>query len=163
MDLATHRPEKASMFWWDVIRASTNGPNMPWDQFRVLFEILFFHEAEREAMIKEFEHLNQGSKTIIEYVTRFNELRRYHTHLVDTRRRKNVKFNNGISHYITKSLIPFLDDPFERVLDLAIQYKKNENSFHEARNKTKIMRVPRMSSKNLVIEIETNLALQPKL
>ena len=72
---------------------------------------------------------------MIEYVTKFNELSRYAPYLVDTQEKKNEKFIKGLNHNLSKSLIPFDAEPFDRVLDLALKYDDNENQFKKGKAK----------------------------
>ncbi|CAL5342114.1 unnamed protein product [Camellia sinensis] len=86
-------------------------------------------------MSDEFSKLTQEGRTVIEYVTKFNELSRYAPYLIDTQEKKNEKFIKGLNHYLSKSLIPFDAEPFDKVLDLALKYEEKEKQFKEGKAK----------------------------
>ncbi|XP_028057292.1 uncharacterized protein LOC114261251 [Camellia sinensis] len=79
--------------------------------------------------------LTQEGRTVIEYVTKFNELSHYALYLVDIQEKKNEKFIKRLNHYLSKCLIPFDAEPFDKVLDLALKYEENEKQFKEGKSK----------------------------
>ncbi|KAF5176543.1 hypothetical protein FRX31_033869 [Thalictrum thalictroides] len=64
--------------------------------------------------------------TLMEYVTKFNELSRFAPYLIDTPQKKNDKFIRGLNHYLSKSVLPFDNESFDRVLDLALKFENKE-------------------------------------
>ncbi|XP_028065427.1 uncharacterized protein LOC114268450 [Camellia sinensis] len=53
--------------------------------------------------------------------------------------KKNEKFIKGLNHYLSKSLIPFDAEPFDRVLDLALKCEENEKRYKEGKTRGRVL------------------------
>ncbi|GAU37353.1 hypothetical protein TSUD_395350 [Trifolium subterraneum] len=69
----------AACDWWESVRAYTiaSQMEMTWANFRRLFIDHYIPESYRLTMERELIDLKQGSKSVAEYTTKFNELVRY--------------------------------------------------------------------------------------
>ena len=50
---------------------------MTWEEFERLFLDIYFGEVVKHAKMMEFEHLIQGTMSVLEYESRFSELSRF--------------------------------------------------------------------------------------
>ena len=50
---------------------------MTWEEFERLFLDIYFGEVAKHAKMMEFEHLIQGTMSVLEYESRFSELSRF--------------------------------------------------------------------------------------
>ncbi|XP_028105427.1 uncharacterized protein LOC114304472 [Camellia sinensis] len=128
-ELATYQLQGAALFWWNSWKEGLDLTTLTWADFKTRFDLKFIPAAIWSQLSDEFLKLTQEGRTMIEYVTKFNELSRYAPYLVDTQEKKNEKFIKGLNHYLSKSRIPFDVEPFDRVLDLALKYEENEKQF----------------------------------
>ena len=69
---------------------------MTWVQFISIFMNQFFPQTEHDARREEFEHLVQGSLSVSQYESKFTDLSRYATDLVDTDEKKVRRFLCGL-------------------------------------------------------------------
>ena len=77
--------------------------------------------------------------TVWEYVKKFNELSQYAPRLIDTEVKKNEKFIDGLRHHLSKPVLPAESEPLNKVVDLALKFKRKEQTFQvekSARAKT---------------------------
>ncbi|XP_028116982.1 uncharacterized protein LOC114314724 [Camellia sinensis] len=110
-ELATHQLESAALFWWNSWKEGLDLMTLAWLNFKTRFDRKFVLATIRSQLSDEFLKLTQEGRTVIEYVTKFNELSRFAPYLVDTQEKKNEKFIKGLNHYLSKSLIPFDAEP----------------------------------------------------
>ena len=68
------------------------GVPVRWELFKIAFLERFFPREIREAKVKEFINLQQGSMTVKEYSLKFVKLSRYTTSLVSNSRDKMSRF-----------------------------------------------------------------------
>ncbi|XP_028075862.1 uncharacterized protein LOC114278075 [Camellia sinensis] len=135
LELATHQLEGAALFWWNSWKEGLDLTTLTWADFKIRFDWKFVPTAIRSQLSDEFSKLTQEGRTVIEYVTKFNELSRYAPYLIDTQEKKNEKFIKGLNHYLSKSLIPFDAELFDRVFDLALKYEEKKKQFKEGNAK----------------------------
>ncbi|GAU39931.1 hypothetical protein TSUD_275330 [Trifolium subterraneum] len=76
---ATRFLRGAACNWWEGVRAymTASQMEMTWANFRRLFIDHYIPESYRMSMERELIELNQGSKSVAEYTSKFNELVRY--------------------------------------------------------------------------------------
>ena len=103
-ELAPHQLEGAALFWWNSWKEGVDLTTLTWADFKIRFDRKCVPAAIRSQLSDEFSKLTQGGRTVIEYVTKFNELSHYAPYLIDTQEKKNEKFIKGLNHYLSKSL-----------------------------------------------------------
>ncbi|GAU44000.1 hypothetical protein TSUD_91790 [Trifolium subterraneum] len=76
---ATRFLRGAACNWWEGVRAymTASQMEMTWANFRRLFIDHYIPESYRMSMERELIELKQGSKSVAEYTSKFNELVRY--------------------------------------------------------------------------------------
>ncbi|KAF5184954.1 hypothetical protein FRX31_025459 [Thalictrum thalictroides] len=106
---------------------------MTWDDFKDLFEAKYISWATKEEMIERFTQLRQGSMTVTEYVAEFNKLSKFAPYMIDTREKKVGKFIRGLSYHLQVKVLPSEQEPFERVMSLALRMEQLEKEFRDSR------------------------------
>ncbi|XP_021979639.1 uncharacterized protein LOC110875744 [Helianthus annuus] len=83
---AVHLFKSEALFWWRI-QKQTRGDDLAhrlsWKEFSELFTNYFCPPSETDRIEKEFLHLELGNKTYREYVTKFNEMSRIVSYLVN--------------------------------------------------------------------------------
>nr|AAT85135.1 putative polyprotein [Oryza sativa Japonica Group] len=76
---------------------------------------------------REFRALQQGTKTVTEYLHEFNRLARYAPEDVRTDAEKQEKFLFGLDDELTNQLISRVYEDFEKLVDKAIRQEEQRN------------------------------------
>ena len=76
--------KKDARYWWETVALRRNVDGMSWNDFVVEFNTKFFNMRAMNAQQRDFNNLKQGSMTVTEAVTKFNQLARLCPHLVPT-------------------------------------------------------------------------------
>ncbi|KAJ9699024.1 hypothetical protein PVL29_007877 [Vitis rotundifolia] len=64
-------------FWWESMKRVHDIGVMTWEEFERIFLSKYFGEVAKHAKRMEFEHLIQGTMSVLEYESRFSELSRF--------------------------------------------------------------------------------------
>ncbi|MQL89830.1 hypothetical protein Taro_022413 [Colocasia esculenta] len=105
-----------------------------WDEFVRLFWAKFVPEHIQERMEQEFLSLTQGSKTVLEYETRFVELTKYSPHIVADERRKAKKFVMGLMPSLRTRLVAFDHRTLNEALSAACRQEGEMEQYLEEKN-----------------------------
>lgn len=86
-------------YWWRGMRQLMNaeGEKINWVNFRTRFLERYFPESAKYEREAEFLTLQQGGRTVQEYVARFEYLARFYTHTI-SEELKCRKFERGLRH-----------------------------------------------------------------
>src|SRR5436190_180613 len=75
---AAHQLRGPAASWWETFLAmQPAGHRVPWTEFRAAFKAHHIPSSVAKIKIRDFITLKQGTKTVREYVQKFNELARY--------------------------------------------------------------------------------------
>src|SRR6266540_4339512 len=99
------------------------GHRVPWTEFRVAFKAHHVPSSVVKIKLREFMTLKQGSRTVREYVQKFNELARYAPGHVDTDEKKRECFLEGMNPKLRSRLGRRFED-FNQMVDDAIARRK---------------------------------------
>ena len=66
---------------------------MPWVTFKERFLAKYFPKEEMDNKEKEFIELSQETRTVREYITKFECLSHFAPHMIDTPRKKVKKYH----------------------------------------------------------------------
>ncbi|KAJ4717071.1 Retrotransposon protein, putative, Ty3-gypsy subclass [Melia azedarach] len=94
--------------------------------FKELFNEKYFPQSLRDDKEAEFIQLTQGSKSLIEYERKFEELSRFAPHLVDTEARKARRFERGLKPELRKLISVLELKTYSSVLQKAQILAKDE-------------------------------------
>ncbi|KAL5561904.1 hypothetical protein UlMin_031651 [Ulmus minor] len=73
---ASYMLRKDARYWWDSVKLRRNVHAMTWVEFVGEFNQKYYNQATMRAKQKEFLNLKQGNMTVIEAVTKFEQLAR---------------------------------------------------------------------------------------
>ncbi|XP_034695617.1 uncharacterized protein LOC117921767 [Vitis riparia] len=77
VSLATYMLVDKANFWWESMKRVYDTEVMTWEEFERIFLGKYFGEVAKHAKRMEFEHLIQGTMSVLEYESRFSELSRF--------------------------------------------------------------------------------------
>src|SRR5438132_8850487 len=104
------------------------GHRVPWTEFHAAFKAHHIPSSVVKIKLREFMTLKQRTKTVREYVQKFNELARYAPNQVDTDERKRECFLEGMSPKL-RSRLGHLED-FHQLVDDAIAMEEDLRLHH---------------------------------
>ena len=131
---ATHQLQGPASVWWDnymVTRPA--GAEVTWTEFRHSFNKAQVPEGIVAQKKREFRSLQQGTRTVIEYLHEFNRLARYAPEDVRTDAEKQEKFLSGLDDELTNQLISRDYEDFEKLVDKAIRQEEHCNKINRKR------------------------------
>ncbi|KAL5577023.1 hypothetical protein UlMin_018722 [Ulmus minor] len=88
---ASYMLRKDARYWWESVKLRRNVPTMTWGEFVGEFNQKYYNQAAMRAKQKEFLNLKQGNMTVIEAVTKFEQLARLCPFLVATEEERTRK------------------------------------------------------------------------
>jgi hypothetical protein len=102
-EYATHQLQGPAGMWWKHHR-TTFPPNaqISWREFTEAFRGVYIPPGLVEMKLEEFLALNQGTKTMMQYLHAFNNLCRYAPDMVDTDAKRIASFKRGLSPKMMK-------------------------------------------------------------
>jgi hypothetical protein len=120
VDFGTYRLKEHAEKWWETTHAVKfqNGP-VTWPQFVEMFNNTYFPKHERTKKMQKFLDLQQGERTLAEYITRFHSLERYCPNVYTTDEDRAMKFSRGLKAGLRNCM--YTRGP--KTLDEAIQVK----------------------------------------
>ena len=98
VELAAYLLEGKALDWWETATRGMNVDVMGWEEFERLFLGKFFPDTVKEELDVEFQFLEQGSMTAVEYEAKFDELSRFAQPLSELARAQ--KFTRGLNSRI---------------------------------------------------------------
>jgi hypothetical protein len=97
--------EGPTVDWWDAyVEAHEEPESINWQEFKNSFHSHHVPLRVMKLKRKEFEDLKQGSMSVSEYVTRFTQLSYYAPDNVDTNKKKQDWFLNGLNDGLAYAL-----------------------------------------------------------
>ena len=79
-------------FWWESMKRVYDTEVMTWEEFERIFLGKYFGEVAKHAKRMEFEHLIQGTMSVLEYESRFSELSRFALGMINKKGEKARRF-----------------------------------------------------------------------
>ena len=64
-------------FWWESMKRVYDTEVMTWEEFERIFIGNYFGKVDKHAKRMEFDHLIQGTMSVLEYESRFSKLSRF--------------------------------------------------------------------------------------
>ncbi|KAI3856670.1 hypothetical protein MKX03_026795, partial [Papaver bracteatum] len=145
--------EENASTWWESMGRTVDAMEATWTRFKDLFLALFFPPAERQAMSRQFEELEQKQdQIVVEYECEFDRLSLFDGHLIPTEADKIERFLNGLHNGIARHIIENpSSDTYAKVANCArahclriqedrkkkVQPKRNEGPNESGRNSWK--------------------------
>src|SRR6266540_4051199 len=134
---ASHQLRGPAASWWETFLAMQPAEHrVPWTEFRAAFKAHHLPSSVVKIKLREFLTLKQGSRTVREYVQKFNELARYAPGHVDTDEKKRECFLEGMSPKLRSRLGRRFED-FNQMVDDAIAMEEDLHLHHMEKRKAK--------------------------
>nr|ABA97778.2 retrotransposon protein, putative, Ty3-gypsy subclass [Oryza sativa Japonica Group] len=131
---ATHQLQGPASVWWDNYMVTRpTGAEVTWTEFRHSFNKAQVPEGIVAQKKREFRSLQQGTRTVIEYLHEFNRLARYAPEDVRTDAERQEKFLSGLDDELTNQLISRDYEDFEKLVDKAIRQEEHCNKINRKR------------------------------
>ncbi|KAI8530329.1 hypothetical protein RHMOL_Rhmol11G0048800 [Rhododendron molle] len=121
--------------WWESILESrkdarraartaaqaneTDVENLTWAEFEMLFEEQYFPQTSHDQLSDEFEKLEKGNMTMLDYALKFQSLSRFAPELVATEERKHRWFERGLHNTVKKFVMAQRKGKFSEVVECA--------------------------------------------
>jgi hypothetical protein len=145
---ASHQLDGATVDWWDAhVEAYEEPKSIKWQEFRNSFRTHHVPFGMMKLKKKEFEDLKQGSMSVSQYVTCFTQLSCYALDNMDTDKKKQDWFLNGLNDGLAYALeagdFANFQDMLEKALVLEnrrgiMERKRKMQRTGSQRNNTKI-------------------------
>ncbi|XP_041025395.1 uncharacterized protein LOC121265796 [Juglans microcarpa x Juglans regia] len=126
--------------WWNsekVIREAEGTGVIVWAQFKQNFFDRFFPKADREARVREFTNLVQGTMTVRQYAAKFVELSRFAAYLIPDEEKKTRKFEEGLNYRIYEQVMVLQIQNFLELVHKAMLVEQNLKRGAELQEQTK--------------------------
>nr|AAT47081.1 putative polyprotein [Oryza sativa Japonica Group] len=131
---ATHQLQGPASIWWDNYMVTRpTGAEVTWTEFCHSFNKAQVPEGIVAQKKREFRSLQQGTRTVIEYLHEFNRLARYAPEDVRTDAERQEKFLSGLDDELTNQLISRDYEDFEKLVDKAIRQEEHCNKINRKR------------------------------
>nr|AAX95930.1 retrotransposon protein, putative, Ty3-gypsy sub-class [Oryza sativa Japonica Group]ABA93435.1 retrotransposon protein, putative, Ty3-gypsy subclass [Oryza sativa Japonica Group] len=131
---ATHQLQGPASVWWDNYMVTRpTGAEVTWTEFCHSFNKAQVPEGIVAQKKREFRSLQQGTRTVIEYLHEFNRLARYAPEDVRTDDGRQEKFLSGLDDELTNQLISRDYEDFEKLVDKAIRQEEHCNKINRKR------------------------------
>jgi hypothetical protein len=103
--LASHQLIGFASDWWDAyVEAHKDPESINWNEFKMDFWSHHVPQGVIKLKKKEFQDLKQGSMMVNVYVTHFTQLSHYAPNYVDTDKKKQECFLNGLDDGLAYAL-----------------------------------------------------------
>ena len=100
---------------------------MTWEEFCDIFMSKYFPTSARHAKAQEFLELKQGVMTVLEYVAKFTELRRFADDYVATDMAKMRKFEDGLKLSIWGKIVGLFLQDIDSMVRTAMAIEREVN------------------------------------
>ena len=123
VELATYLLEGESSDWWESVTRGENADARSWDGFERLFLEKYFPDTVKEELDVEFQQLEQGSMTAVEYEAKFAELSKFAPPMSELAKAR--KFERGLNGYIRDVVVTLRHRTVAKVLESAVAMEKS--------------------------------------
>jgi hypothetical protein len=109
-----------ALMWWDHFKTMQQGHAVTWTEFKQAFKSHHIPKGWMDRKMRELLALKQGSDTVYHYALKFNSLRQYGGHHVDTDAKKMERFRDGLDCKLYERLNLIEPDNFHDLMNKAI-------------------------------------------
>jgi hypothetical protein len=135
-EYAAHQLQGPAGMWWKHHR-TTFPPyaHITWREFTKAFHGVYIPPGLTEMKLGEFLALNQGTKTVTQYLHAFNNLSRYASEMVNTDAIKIVNFKRGLNPKMMKHVGTNMRTGFNDFVSDCLKQEKNNNVYAAFKNR----------------------------
>ena len=105
VSLAAYMLVDKADFWWQSMKIVYDTEVMTWEEFERIFLGKYFRKVAKHAKRMEFEHLIQGTMSVLEYESRFSELSSFALGMISEEGEKTRRFQQGLRPTIRNRLV----------------------------------------------------------
>jgi hypothetical protein len=129
-EYAAHQLQGPAGMWWKHHR-TTFPPyaHITWREFTKAFHGVYIPPGLTEMKLGEFLALNQGTKTVTQYLHAFNNLSRYASEMVNTDAIKIASFKRGLNPKMMKHVGTNMRTGFNDFVSDCLKQEKNNNVY----------------------------------
>ena len=128
VSFASHQLHGPAAEWWDHFRQGrAGGEPITWQEFTAAFKKTHIPSGVVALKKREFRALNQGSRSVTEYLHDFNRLARYAPEDVRTDEERQEKFLEGLNDELSYALMSTDFRDFQQLVDKAIHQEDKYN------------------------------------
>jgi hypothetical protein len=138
-EYAAHQLQGPAGIWWKHHR-TTFPPNaqISWREFTEAFRGVYIPPGLVEIKLGEFLALNQGTKTVTQYLHAFNNLCRYAPNMVDKDAKRITSFKRGLSPKMMKHVGTNTRARFNDFIIDCLKQEKNNNAYTASTNHKRV-------------------------
>ena len=125
----------AGAWWENFLAIQAPGHQVTWTEFRDAFRAHYIPEGLMAMKAEEFLALQQGDKSVMEYVARFNHLSQYATDHVNTDRKRKACFMRGLNTKLQTMMTTCQNATFYEAVNIAIASEEKNRKHKEAKKK----------------------------
>nr|CAH66252.1 OSIGBa0139I12.1 [Oryza sativa] len=128
VSFASHQLHGPAAEWWDHFRQGrAEGEPITWQEFTAAFKKTHIPTGVVALKKREFRALNQGSRSVTEYLHDFNRLARYAPEDVCTDEERQEKFLEGLNDELSYALMSTDFRDFQQLVDKVIRQEDKYN------------------------------------
>nr|ABA98151.1 retrotransposon protein, putative, Ty3-gypsy subclass [Oryza sativa Japonica Group] len=133
---ASHQLHGPAAEWWDHFRQGrAEGEPITWQEFMAAFKKTHIPTGVVALKKREFRALNQGSRSVTEYLHDFNRLARYAPEDVRTDEERQEKFLEGLNDELSYALMSTDFRDFQQLVDKAIRQEDKYNRMEQKKRR----------------------------
>ncbi|XP_066164594.1 uncharacterized protein [Oryza sativa Japonica Group] len=136
VSFSSHQLHGPAAEWWDHFRLNrAAGEPITWREFTAAFKKTHIPSGVVALKKIEFRALNQGSRSVTEYLHDFNRLARYAPEDVRTDEERQEKFLEGLNDELSYALMAMGYRDFQQLVDKAIRQEDKYNMMEQKKRK----------------------------
>nr|CAH67938.1 H0211F06-OSIGBa0153M17.10 [Oryza sativa] len=136
VSFASHQLHGPAAEWWDHFRQGrAEGEPITWQEFTAAFKKTHIPTGVVALKKREFRALNQGSRSVTEYLDDFNRLARYAPEDVRTDEERQEKFLEGLNDELSYALMSTDFRDFQQLVDKAIRQEDKYNRMEQKKRR----------------------------
>nr|CAE02081.2 OSJNBa0074B10.9 [Oryza sativa Japonica Group] len=136
VSFASHQLHGPAAEWWDHFRQGrVEGEPITWQEFTAAFKKTHIPAGVVALKKREFRALNQGSRSVTEYLHDFNRLARYAPEDVRTDEERQEKFLEGLNDELSYALMSTDFRDFQQLVDKAIRQEDKYNRMEQKKRR----------------------------
>nr|ABF95989.1 retrotransposon protein, putative, Ty3-gypsy subclass, expressed [Oryza sativa Japonica Group] len=136
VSFASHQLHGPAAEWWDHFRQGrAGGEPITWQEFTAAFKKTHIPTGVVALKKREFRALNQGSRSVTEYLHDFNRLARYAPEDVRTDEERQEKFLEGLNDELSYTLMSTEFRDFQQLMDKAIRQEDKYNRMEQKKRR----------------------------
>jgi hypothetical protein len=130
IEYAAHQLQGPAQMWWKHHRTTfTPNAHITWREFTDAFHGVYILSGLTEMKLGEFLVLNQGTKTVTQYLHAFSNLCHYASDMVNIDAKKITSFKRGLNPKMMKHVGTNTRTGFNNFISDCLKQEKNNNVY----------------------------------